>query len=116
MSVLRAALALTIVVAFCGSCLASESFILREIGQEYAKVREDLLVEGYIPLDQRKNPNRWCFDNPQACRMYPEVSGCAGDEQQPCRFEWETKDRHRFFIITTGEDAHHLTVVNSEDE
>jgi hypothetical protein len=104
MSVVKAALALTMMVAFSVSCLADDRF------------RKDLLEEGYVPLDQTKNPGRWCFDDPQACSMYPELSSCAGDQQAPCRFEWETEDRRRFYIVTTGEDAHHLTVAGSEDE
>lgn len=82
-----------------------------EIGKEYHLVRRYLLRTGNVPVGQI-SPRRdlLCFGTEETCEMYPELYSCAADQNAPCRFEWKSEHGQRFYVTTTGEDPHNLSV------
>jgi hypothetical protein len=91
--------------------------IQAEKGKEYHIARRQLISEGNIPLDQSHRSFRSCTGSEMICSMYHELSACAVD-QPLCRFEWQSKGRRRFYIITSGteEDPNNLIVLGMDYE
>jgi hypothetical protein len=83
-----------------------------QLGKPYEVVRAALIKAKNLPLSQTNDPNRWCFANEEKCSKYQEISSCANSDQNPCRFEWRSKNGRRFFVVTTGENVEHLVVRN----
>jgi hypothetical protein len=104
-----AGLAFAVVAGLSGSarCEDLHDIVQKEFGKEYRVARRHLIETGNIPLDRSRAADRYCYGDVSS--MYPECSGCAVD-QPLCRFEWRSRSRRRFSIITRGEDPNSLIV------
>ncbi len=104
---------------FCSSqphrpFFADELLPKSDVGHAYAQVRLDLLKEGNSPVDQIHNPHRQCFLAEEACGMYDELLSCAVDQDAPCRLEWMSRSKRRFYIITSGSDPKTFIVMGMD--
>lgn len=85
-------------IGICSSSPADELLLQRDVGHNYAQVRKDLLKEGNLPVDQAQKTYRQCTGSEGVCAEYPEVEGCAIDQNTPCRFEWQSPSGRRSIL------------------
>jgi len=100
-----------VLLGFTSNSFADTFLLPKDIGRGYRQVRNFLLREGNIPVNQQHNLHRQCLGSQDICLDYKEVSGCAVDQNTPCRFEWKSQLGRRFYIITSGSDPKNLIVM-----
>lgn len=92
--------------------------IRRQIGRTYHEARKHLIEAGLHPDEHKKDRAVPCLPyQADICERYPEVASCAVDAFTPCRFEWISDSKKRFYVITRGSGVKSLVVVGyGEDE